>query len=209
MQLSGVSKTVVIWLVCFVSIAFGGCSNTPQLASLSSDAAILAFGDSLTSGYGATPETSYPAVLSQLSGKRIVNAGIPGETTAAALARLPQVLDRERPALVLLCLGGNDFLQRLDQKQAEENLRAMVRMMRERGIGVVLIGVPRLGWGLEVPDWYASIAHDAGIPYEGTVLQRVLGERSLKSDTIHPNAAGYRQMAEALHKLLKKSGALP
>lgn len=186
-----------------------GCSLGPQLSVVPADGVILAFGDSLTAGTGATADTSYPAVLSRLAGRRVINAGVPGEVTAAGLARLPELLDREKPALVLLCLGGNDFLQRLDAAKAEENLRAMIRMIRERNISVVLIGVPRLGLGLEVPEWYERIAKDAGIPYEGKALKRILGERTLKSDTVHPNAHGYQQMAEAVLQLLKKSGALP
>lgn len=191
---------------CFLLV---GCSQVPQLPVVPADGAILAFGDSLTAGTGATADTSYPAVLSRLTGRRVINAGVPGEVTAAGLARLPELLDREKPALVLLCLGGNDFLQRLDAAKAEENLRTMIRMIRERNISVVLIGVPRLGLGLEVPAWYERIAKDADIPYEGKVLKRILGERALKSDTVHPNADGYHQMAEALAHLLKKTGALP
>lgn len=186
-----------------------GCSSGPQLPLVPADGAILAFGDSLTAGTGATADASYPAVLSRLTGRRVINAGVPGEVTAAGLARLPELLDREKPVLVLLCLGGNDFLQRLEVTRTEENLRTMIRMIRERNTSVVLIGVPRLGLGLEVPVWYERIARDAGIPYEGKVLKRILGERTLKSDTVHPNADGYQQMAEALAHLLKKSGALP
>lgn len=200
------SGVVVVLLVLLLVM---GCSSAPQLPVVPNDAVILAFGDSLTAGIGATPETSYPAVLSRLTARRVVNAGVPGEVTAAGLARLPAVLDQEAPALVLLCLGGNDFLQRLDPAKAEQNLRSMVRMLRERGIAVVLIGVPRLGWGLDVPDWYERIAKEAEIPYEGKALKRILADRALKSDTIHPNGEGYRQLAEALALLLKRSGALP
>jgi len=196
-------------LLVALHVLLAACSSRPQLPLLPADAVILAFGDSLTAGIGATPETSYPTVLSRLIGRRVVNAGVPGEVTAAGLARLPELLDQERPALVLLCLGGNDFLQRLDPGQAEKNLQAMIRIIRERGSSVVLIGVPRLGWGLEVPEWYGRIAQDAGIPYDGKVLKRILADRALKSDTVHPNAAGYQQLAESLALLLKRSGALP
>lgn len=202
-------KVVARILVVLWCLLVFGCSSAPQLPALPADAVILAFGDSLTYGSGASPETSYPAVLSRLTGRRVINAGVPGEVTAAGLLRLPELLEQEKPALVLLCLGGNDFLQRLDVGKAEENLRVMVRMIRERGAAVVLIGVPKLGLGLDVPEWYGKIAKDAGIPYEGKILGRVLADRSLKSDTVHPNAAGYQQMAEALSKLLKKTGALP
>lgn len=206
-------KSVLIRLVVFIALGvllYGtGCSSAPQLTPLAPDAVIVAFGDSLTAGTGAAPDSSYPAVLSRLIGHRVVNAGVPGEVTAAGLVRLPQLLEQEQPALVLLCLGGNDFLQRLDPAKAEQHLRAMVGLLRERGIAVVLIGVPRLGWGVEVPGWYGDIAKEAGIPYEGKVLARILADRSLKSDAIHPNAAGYQLMAEALAGLLRKAGALP
>ena len=197
-----------VLLVLALLLTGSGCSSPPAIPALSPDAVILAFGDSLTAGTGATPETGYPAVLGHLSGRKVVNAGVPGEVTAAGLVRLPQLMEQEKPALVLLCLGGNDFLQRLDAAKAEENLRAMVRMVREHGAGVVLIGVPKLGFGLEVPGWYEKIARDAGIPYEGKVLAQVLSDPTLKSDPIHPNASGYRKIAEALLKLLKKTGAL-
>ena len=201
----------IIWMIGLLIIILSvvsACSSAPRLPALSGDAVVLAFGDSLTAGTGAAPEAGYPEELSRLIGRRVINAGVPGEVTAAGLKRLPDLLDSEKPALVVLCLGGNDFLQRLDLLQAEQNMRAMVAMIHERGIGVVLIGVPRLGLGLEVPDWYQRIAADAGIPYEGRVLQRILSDHQLKSDPIHPNAAGYRQMAEALAALLRKAGAL-
>ena len=137
-----------------------------------------------------------------------MNAGVPGETTEGGLARLPETLQQEQPSLVILCLGGNDFLRRLDEKKTEENLRAMVSMIRERGISVVLIGVPKLGLGLEVPQWYRTLAHEIKIPYEGKILKKVLSDHSLKADPIHPNAAGYQQMAEAVLAVLKKSGAI-
>lgn len=186
-----------------------GCSSQPQLHPFSSDTVIMAFGDSLTAGSGATADASYPAQLGNLIGRRVINAGVPGEVTAGGLARLPSLLEERKPTVVLLCLGANDFLRRLDPVKTEENLRSMIRMMRERGIEVVLIGVPQLRLGLEVPDWYGRLAKESGIPYEGKALARILADHKLKSDFVHPNAAGYRQLAEALAVLLKKTGALP
>lgn len=184
------------------------CSRSPQLPPLQSDGVVLAFGDSLTYGTGARLEESYPAQLEQMVGKKVINSGIPGEVTFEGVLRLPGVLDQHRPALLILCLGGNDFLRSQDEKATEANLREMVRMARERGIGVLLVGVPRLGFGLEVPVLYRKIASDVGIPLEEKALKRILGDRSLKSDPIHPNASGYRQLAEELAKSLRKSGAI-
>jgi acyl-CoA thioesterase-1 len=192
---------VIMFLSC-------GCSSAPQLPRLPADGVVLAFGDSITFGTGANREESYPAVLAQLIGRTVVNAGVPGEVTAEGVARLPGVLDRERPALVVLCHGGNDLLRRLDGGETAANLRAMVRMARERGIAVVLVGVPAPGLSLSPPKFYREVADEFSIPCDGKTLPRILGKGSLKSDYIHPNAAGYRQLAESLAKLLARSGAV-
>lgn len=188
---------------------FMGCSKIERLPKLGPDAVILAFGDSLTAGTGAGVNESYPAVLARISGHKVVNAGIPGEISADGLSRLPEVLDREKPALLILCHCANDLLRHMDQGQAADNLRAMVRMARERGISVVLIAVPLPEITLTPPLFYSGVAKEFGIPCECKILSRILGQRSLKSDYIHPNATGYRKMAEAVADLLKKSGGLP
>jgi acyl-CoA thioesterase I len=196
---------------CFILMALlllCTCSRSPKLPPLSASGTVLAFGDSLTFGTGARPAESYPAVLGELIGRKVVNAGVPGEVTAEGKARLPGVLDEQRPDLMILCLGGNDFFRNLDRKEAEANLREMVRTAKERGVEVLLVGVPRLGWGLEVPDLYRKIAADTGIPLEEKSLKRILADSSLKSDPIHPNAAGYRPLAEALAGALRKAGAV-
>jgi acyl-CoA thioesterase I len=197
-----------LFIAAVIMLLSCGCSSVPQLPRLPADGVVLAFGDSITSGTGAKPEERYPAVLAQLIGRKVVNAGVPGEVTAEGVARLPEVLDRERPALVVLCHGGNDLLRRLDGGETAANLRAMVRMTRERGIAVVLVGVPSPDLSLSPPKFYREVADEFSIPYDGTTLPRVLGKGSLKSDYIHPNAAGYCKLAESLAKLLARSGAV-
>ncbi len=184
------------------------CQKTPKIAPLGSEAVILAFGDSLTYGTGAGREESYPAILASLTGRKVINAGVPGEVSAEGRARLATLLDETQPSLLLLCLGGNDFLRRLDPAQIKVNLRAMVQSAKEREISVVLIAVPTLGFGLQVPSLYAEVASEAGIPLEGEILAEILSDSALKSDPIHPNAAGYKELAIALEKLLHRSAAL-
>jgi lysophospholipase L1-like esterase len=169
---------------------------------------VLAFGDSLTFGTGASAGESYPAKLEGLIGRRVVNAGVPGEISADGLARLPEFLDRERPALLILCHGANDILRRLDLKETAANLRAMIRMAQERGVAVVLIGVPAFNLSLSPPSFYREVAEECRIPYEGTILPKILAKGSLKSDYVHPNAAGYQRLAESVARLLRKSGAI-
>jgi lysophospholipase L1-like esterase len=194
-------------LICGLMILFS-CSKTPQIAKLPSDGVVLAFGDSITFGTGAAPAESYPSVLEKRIGRRVVNAGVPGEVTAEGRVRLASVLDEYNPGLMVLCLGGNDFLRHQDETKAAENLRAMISLAQNRGISVLLISVPKLGLGLEVPKLYGELAKEFAIPLEGKTLKQILSKGSLKSDTIHPNAAGYTILAESVAQLLHNSGAL-
>ena len=169
---------------------------------------VLAFGDSLTYGTGANENESYPAQLESLIGRRVVRAGVPGEVSAQALERLPAALDEHAPRLLVLCVGGNDFLRRLGAAQAENNVRAMVRLAKSRGVDVLLVGTPEPALLPSPPAFYAAVAKEFAIPYEGSVITEVLKDTSLKSDPIHPNARGYRVIAERLAETLKKAGAI-
>jgi acyl-CoA thioesterase I len=207
MQRMRARRAFLLACAAFAALA-AGCGGSPKLAPLAADAVVLAFGDSLTYGTGASEAESYPAQLETLIARRVVRAGVPGEVSAAALARLPHVLDEERPALLLLCIGGNDFLRNLGQAQVAANVQTMVAIARQRGIDVLLIGTPEKGLLLTPPAFYAEIAGQMGIPYEGKVIGEILRNSELKSDAVHPNARGYRLIAERLAALLRKSGAL-
>jgi len=199
------------WFIVAVAACtlFSGCGgNTPRVAKLATTDIVLAFGDSLTHGTGAKAEESYPALLSQLVGRTVVRAGVPGEQSAGGLERLPGVLDEHRPRLVIVCLGGNDMLRKQPQDVIESNLRAMLREIRSRGMDAVLIGVPAPGLITSAPEFYAKLAKEFGIPYEGKIVTSVLYKPELKSDPIHPNADGYRRIAEAMAKLLRDAGAI-
>jgi len=185
-----------------------GCGQQAKLPLLAPDAIVVAFGDSLTYGTGANEEESYPAHLARITGRRVVREAVPGEVSATGLARLPAALEEHRPRLLILCHGGNDFLRRLPKEQAAENVRAMIRLAKDRGVEVLLIGTPEIGFTLTPPEFYAGIAKQFGIPYEGDVLTKILRNGELKSDQIHPNAQGYRLMAERVAELLRKSGAI-
>jgi lysophospholipase L1-like esterase len=184
---------------------FVGCARSPKIRPLPADAVIVAFGDSLTAGYGAEAGQDYPSVLARLSGWRVINAGVPGELSATGLARLPGVLEEHRPALVLLCHGGNDILTGNSAETIMANLDTMIRLCREAGADVVLLAVPQKGLRLKPAPFYAEVAERNGARLAEDVIVHVLGKNALKSDYVHPNAEGYAQIAAAVLADLRRA----
>ena len=198
------------WLLVVLLFAAGvGCGQkVPGVAPVGPNDVIVAFGDSLTYGTGATESESYPAALAELIGRKVVRAGVPGEVTEGGLQRLPAVIEEHRPALMIVCLGGNDMLRKVSEAEIRANLKAIIRAIKDEGIAVVLVGVPKPALITGPAEFYAEIAKEFGIPYEDRVVTSVLYTPDMKADPVHPNAKGYRRMAEALAELLKKAGAI-
>jgi len=198
-----------LWTSFAVVASLTACSEAvPQLPAVAQNEVILAFGDSLTYGTGAGPQEAYPEVLSALIGRTVIGSGVPGEQTSGALQRLEHALDEHQPKVLLLCLGGNDMLRKVDSSVTEANLRRMVDIARSRGVSVVLIGVPKPALFGGSAEFYERIAEDFGLPLENGVLNDILKDNRFKSDPIHPNAQGYRRLAEAIAELLRKAGAV-
>lgn len=193
-----------------VFIFLVACSdNHAKLSPLADDAVILAFGDSLTFGTGANSKTeSYPAILQQLTGRTVINAGIPGEISSQGLQRLATILEQTKPDLVILCHGGNDLIRRLGNEQLKNNLEQMITLIQDSGAEVVLISVPKLSFTLAVPELYLELSEAHNIPIEQNILPEIERDSKMKSDQIHPNAAGYSLFAEHITLLLQTSGAL-
>lgn len=181
------------------------CDRGPRLSPLATDAVVLAFGDSLTYGTGAAEGEAYPAVLQGLLGRTVINAGVPGELSAAGLSRLPALLDEHRPALVILCHGGNDLLQQRNPEEITANLRSMVGAIRAAGAEVVLVGVPQPGLLLKTAPLYGEVAAALHIPFAADIIADTLQRGALKSDYIHPNGQGYAKIAAALAKLIHQA----
>jgi lysophospholipase L1-like esterase len=209
MRASGRTQAAQTLAALLLVLACAACTERgATLPKLARDDVILAFGDSLTAGVGAAEHESYPAVLGGLIGHDVVRSGVPGELTAQALQRLPEAIEEHRPKLVIVCIGGNDMLRRLSLSDARANVRAMLKTLKDRDIAAVLIGVPQPALLSSPPAFYAELAAEFAIPYEGEILKTVLFTADLKADPVHPNAGGYRRIAEALAVLLRKSGAL-
>ncbi|MBT8438179.1 MAG: arylesterase [Gammaproteobacteria bacterium] len=202
-------RTVFLLLISTAVTIILSCSDTPQLQPLDKNATILAFGDSLTYGTGTSRDKAYPAVLEKLIKRKVINAGVPGETSKKGLSRLPGLISQHQPGLVIICHGGNDILRKLDLNQTGENIQKMINIARDNNSEVVLIGVPQFGLFLHSAPLYQDLADKNRTPIATDILPEILGKLSLKSDHIHPNTKGYQKLAENISLLLKHAGALP
>jgi lysophospholipase L1-like esterase len=186
----------------------------PRGRAVAPGSTVLALGDSLTYGTGATPETAYPAVLAAATGWDVVNAGIPGHTAAQALERLPGLLEQHRPALVLLSIGGNDFLRRQPEDAARAAIVRICEQALAAGAQVMLIAVPRpslaarFTGSLDDHPMYQAIAEQLKLPLHARGWADVLQDDGLRADAIHANAAGYRRFAEGLQAAARRAGLL-
>lgn len=179
-------------------------SRYERVANLASPgSAIVAFGDSLTAGYGASAGEDYPSGLSKEIGVAVVNAGVSGDTTDSALARLDDIL-AEKPRMVIVGLGGNDFLRGVAIGTTEANLRTIVRKIQAGGAMVVLLGFSFPSLNANYASMYERIADDERCLLVPRVMKGILTDRSLKSDEIHPNARGYALMAERIAPAVEK-----
>ena len=174
---------------------------------------IIAFGDSLTAGYGLPVEQSYPSLLqSRLDqdglGYEVVNAGVSGDTSAGGLARIDWALEGD-VRVVILELGANDILRGQPIAAMKKNLGDIITRVKARGAEVLLAGMEApTNMGIQyrktTHDAFQSLAREHGVPFIPFFLDRVAGIESLNlSDRIHPNAEGTRIVAETVYKSLR------
>lgn len=193
-----------------LAAALTACSKTAPHAALPAGSTILALGDSLTAGYGADAEAAYPAVLAGFTGWQVINGGVSGNTSAQALARLPALM-RRQPQLVLVSIGGNDFLRKVPEADTRSNIRQIVQQIKAAGVPAVLVAVPYFTTGalfgrLSEHPMYEELAAELNVPLFKGAWAEVLGNKKLKSDQIHANAQGYRVFAEKMWAFLKQQG---
>lgn len=208
---------ILSWLVAgaLAGALVAGCSRSPRATPLAAGATVLALGDSVTYGTGAAPGEDWPARLAERSGWRVVNAGIAGDTADAARRRVGELLAAQHPALVIVEIGGNDFLRRRAQPAVKEDVRAIVAAARADGAQVVLLAVPQpslLGAAarhLSDAPIYAELGREEKVVVIGGLFADVLAEPDLRADPIHPNAAGYRRLAAGIFAALRQDGFVP
>lgn len=206
-------------LLLLLSLVFIGCSDEKESAEdkvLPRKSVVLAIGDSLTQGVGADEAKSYPAQLANLSEWTVINAGVSGETSADVLARIDSELNTHHPALVLLSIGGNDFLGHIETSVTRTNIEKTIQIIQKRNIPLILIAYPELNAssivsarvGLTPKDapLYQELAQQYQLPLLALAWGEVLGDEQNRSDQIHANAQGYRLFADKLYQFLRQQG---
>lgn len=198
------AATIVLAAAAVAALIWSFQASAPPAARPTAGSTVIAFGDSLVEGHGASSGRDFVSVLSQRLGVPIVNAGRGGDTTATALSRLETDVLARDPRIVIVLLGGNDILRRVPAEATFTNLGTIVERIRERGAAVVLVGLS-VGWftdpyGRE----YARLAERTSAAYVPDVLDGILHNQARMADAIHPNDEGYRLMAERIEPVLEE-----
>ena len=191
-------------IVLFTPLWFGSCTQEPVLPPLAGTH-VIAFGDSLVRGVGASPGKGWVSLLSTRLDRPILNKGKNGDTTRSALSRLPRDVLTQDPRVVLILLGGNDALRHLPQQLVFENLAATIDQIQQVGARVVLIGVR----GGPFIDHYAksfrALADEKNVLLVTNILGGIWGNQQRMADMVHPNDEGYRLMADRIEPVLVKA----
>ncbi len=193
---------VLVAVIIFIFFRSGGSPVVKNYPSSGID--IIAFGDSLVFGTGATkPENNFVSVLSKKLNLPIVNLGVPGNTTTDGLARISD-LDKYNPKIVLLLLGGNDRLRRFPEEQSIANLTSIIENIQNRGAIVVLLGVRGNLLGNSFEKQLEKLAEKYQTAYVSDVLGGLFGNSKYMFDTIHPNDAGNAVIADRIYPVILK-----
>lgn len=173
---------------------------------------VLALGDSLTAGAGVTQAEAWPNLLASRSGWVVINGGINGDTSGAALRRLPALLEQHTPALVVVTLGGNDMLRRIPQAETIANLEKILSLIRAQGAKPLLLATPQpsltaaVFQNLSAADFYRELAEAQRVPLIEDAIAEVISDPQLKIDPLHPNAAGHALLSEKIFAELQAIG---
>ena len=203
------------FVVCFSWVAGAMATTQPSESKLatavsapsSSERAIIVVGDSLSAAYGLKPEEGWVALLAERLSQegeniRVVNAAISGDTTRGGKARLPLLLDRMPPGIVIIELGGNDGLRGIAPGESRRNLTTMVETAKSHGYQVLLVGMrlpPNLGpaFTAAFEKIFIDISAEQAVPLVPFLLDGVaLNPQLMQRDAVHPTAQGQPRMLD-------------
>ena len=207
------------WLIVCMAVTVAACDRGYDHTPLPSTSNVVILGDSLTYGTGAGSGEDYASLLAGKTGWNVINAGVPGNTSYDGLARLPDILEAHERGeqnidLLIVELGGNDFLKHVPEPETISNLRAILSQAKQRNIKTALIAIPKFSpvgaafGALSDHPLYEKLAEETDTPLVEDLFSDVLAKNSLKADPIHPNAEGYRVVADELQNALVGLGFL-
>ncbi|MCC5809084.1 MAG: arylesterase [Ectothiorhodospiraceae bacterium] len=208
-------RRLACWLLV-AALLLAGCGRDQPVmfAPLPSDAVVIVIGDSLVYGTGAPRDSAWPEVLAGRTGWSVVNAGVPGDTSAAARQRLAGLLDAHHPDAVVIAVGGNDFLRDVSLEQTRSNLEAMIRESRAVTSHVALVAIPERSLGRALAGrladhaLFGELARGHELAFVPSAVSEVLSRDELRSDRIHANAEGYTVIADRVAEALAEHGWL-
>ena len=203
-------KKLIYLLFIFTLVSCG--KTVEKYAAIPQGATVLILGDSLSYGTGANEGEDYPSLLAKSTGWNIINAGVPGDTSAGGLARLPTLLEEHQPKLLIVELGGNDLLHQTSVAEIKQNLNSILQLAKAQGIQSILVAIPEISplkaavGNLSDHPLYATLATETATPLFADIFSDVLSDRALKSDQIHANTKGYVVVSEQFGEQLKEFG---
>ncbi len=193
----------ILFVACYLlfAVLLGGCAKREIKNIDSKGTNIVCFGDSITFGYGANPSEGFPAQLSQMTKFTVINAGIDGDTSFEAIKRgESDILDRD-PLLVIIEFGGNDFLRKIPMSTTLKNIEEMIKKIQSKGAMVAIADISTAivmsNYGKE----FKFLSQRYNTIFIPNLLSGILTDSSLKSDFIHPNADGYKIIAQRIYRV--------
>jgi acyl-CoA thioesterase I len=215
----GFSLSAIFISACGVSTAekpanANAAKKQPPAQVISNKPKIVAFGDSLTAGFGLAEKESYPYLLQERLNKEgynyeVVNAGVSGDTSLGGLERIDWVLEMENVEILILELGANDLLRGVPVERMKKNLDQIIRKAKAKNVKVLLAGMlapPSVGsqYQRDYTSAFPDLAAEHKVEFLPFILENVALNKNLnQADGIHPNAEGARVMTENVYKTLK------
>jgi len=203
-----------LFVIVLLAMLMTACGHGQQYPAIPAKSTVVILGDSLTYGTGADKDQDYASILASNTGWNVINAGVPGNISSDGLARLPELLDGQEIDLLIVELGGNDFLKQLPEAETTGNLKAILAQVKAKKIQAVLLAIPKFSpigaafGNLSDHPLYEKLAKETNTPLVEDVFSDVLANNGLKSDAIHPNAEGYRIVEDNMRNAFIKMGFL-
>jgi acyl-CoA thioesterase I len=182
-----------------------GCgSGKVKFADQKRSGPIVVLGDSLAAGYQLQEGESFVDLLGKRLKVEMVNLGVSGATTGDSLPRVAEEVIPLKPALVIIELGGNDALQKLDLEVTRKNLQSMVDQLHANQTPVLVLGVRGGVLSDKFADLFEELASENQLAYVPNILEGILTSPTLRVDNVHPNADGHKLIADRVEPTLRK-----